>query len=143
MNVQAEKLKLIEWLVQLNDTSVLSQIKEIKDNMSPVENLSIISPDELKKRALMANQDIEDGAIYSLEDVLNEDWDQWSFCIPPGQKNSCEKFTIIIKKLALQKRGEKVAYQGAGQHQAHQHQPVVALPVELAIVVGQHGHQNG
>ena len=76
MNVQAEKLKLIEWLVQLNDTSVLSQIKEIMDNMKPVENLSIISPDELKKRALMANQDIEDGAIYSLEDVLNEDWDQ-------------------------------------------------------------------
>lgn len=75
MNVQAEKLKLIEWLVQLNDTSVLSQIKEIKDNMRPVENLSIISPDELKKRALTANQDIEDGAIYSLEDVLNEDWD--------------------------------------------------------------------
>lgn len=76
MNVQAEKLKLIEWLVQLNDTSVLSQIKEIMDNMKPVENLSIISPDELKKRALMANQDIEDGAVYSLEDVLNEDWDQ-------------------------------------------------------------------
>ena len=76
MNVQTEKLKLIEWLVQLNDTSVLSQIKEIMDNMSPVENLSIISPDELKKRALMANQDIEDGAVYSLEDVLNEDWDQ-------------------------------------------------------------------
>ncbi len=76
MNVQTEKLKLIEWLVQLNDTSVLSQIKEIMDNMKPVENLSIISPDELKKRALMANQDIEDGAVYSLEDVLNEDWDQ-------------------------------------------------------------------
>lgn len=76
MNVQTEKLKLIEWLVQLNDTSVLSQIKEIMDNMKPVENISIISPDELKKRALMANQDIEDGAVYSLEDVLNEDWDQ-------------------------------------------------------------------
>lgn len=67
---------MIEWLVQLNDTSVLSQIKEIMDNMKPVENLSIISPDELKKRALMANQDIEDGVVYSLEDVLNEDWDQ-------------------------------------------------------------------
>lgn len=76
MNIQAEKLKLIEWLVQLNDTSVLSQIKEIMDGMKPVENLSIISPDELKKRALIANQDIEDGAVYSLEDVLNEDWDQ-------------------------------------------------------------------
>lgn len=76
MNIQAEKLKLIEWLVQLNDTSVLSQIKEIMDGMKPVENLSIISPDELKKRALIANQDIENGAVYSLEDVLNEDWDQ-------------------------------------------------------------------
>lgn len=76
MNIQAEKLKLIEWLVQLNDTSVLSQVKEIMDTVKPVENLSIISPDELRKRALMANQDIEDGAVYSLEDVLNEDWDQ-------------------------------------------------------------------
>lgn len=76
MNIQAEKLKLIEWLVQLNDTSVLSQVKEIMDNVKPIENLSIISPEELKKRALIANQDIEDGAVYSLEDVLNEDWDQ-------------------------------------------------------------------
>ncbi len=76
MNIQAEKLKLIEWLVQLNDTSVLSQVKEIMDNVKPIETLSFISPDELKKRALIANQDIEDGAVYSLEDVLNEDWDQ-------------------------------------------------------------------
>ena len=76
MNIQAEKLKLIEWLVQLNDTSVLSQVKEIMDNVKPVENLSIISPEEMKKRALIANQDIEDGAVYAVEDVLNEDWDQ-------------------------------------------------------------------
>lgn len=76
MNIQAEKLKLIEWLIQLKDTSVLFQVKEIMENVNPVENLSIISPKELKKRALIANQDIEDGAVYSLEDVLNEDWDQ-------------------------------------------------------------------
>ena len=76
MNIHTEKLKLIEWLVQLNDVSVLSQVKEIMDNVKPIENLLIISPDELKKRALIANQDIEDGAVYSLEDVLNEDWDQ-------------------------------------------------------------------
>ena len=76
MNIQTEKLKLIEWLVQLNDTSVLSQVKEIMDNVKPIENLSIISPDELKKRALIANLDIENGAVYSLEDVLSEDWDQ-------------------------------------------------------------------
>jgi len=76
MNIQTEKLKLIEWLIQLKDTSVLFQVKEIMDNVKPVENLSIISAEELKKRALIANQDIEDGAVYSLEDVLNEDWDQ-------------------------------------------------------------------
>ena len=70
------KLKLIEWLIQLKDTSVLFQVKEIMENVKPVENLSIISPEELKKRALISNQDIEDGAVYSLEDVLNEDWDQ-------------------------------------------------------------------
>jgi len=76
MNIQTEKLKLIEWLVQLNDVSILSQVKEIMDNVKPIENLSIISPEELKKRALAANQNIEDGAVFSLEDVLNEDWDQ-------------------------------------------------------------------
>lgn len=76
MNIQTEKLKLIEWLIQLKDTSVLFQVKEIMENVKPVENLSIISPEELTKRALIANQNIEDGAVYSLEDVLNEDWDQ-------------------------------------------------------------------
>jgi hypothetical protein len=76
MNIQAEKLKLIEWVVQLNDIAVLSQIKEIMDSVKPVENLSILSPDELKKRAMMANQNIENGEVYLLEDVLNEDWDQ-------------------------------------------------------------------
>lgn len=76
MNIQAEKLKLIEWVVQLNDIAVLSQIKEIMDSVKPVENLSILSPDELKKRAIMANQNIDNGEVYLLEDVLNEDWDQ-------------------------------------------------------------------
>jgi hypothetical protein len=63
-------------VVQLNDISVLSQIKDIMDGVKPVENLSILSPDELKKRAMMANQNIENGEGYLLEDVLNEDWDQ-------------------------------------------------------------------
>ena len=35
-----------------------------------------LTPEEMKKRALIANQDIEDGAVYAVEDVLNEDWDQ-------------------------------------------------------------------
>ena len=55
MNIQTEKLKLIEWLVQLNDITVLSQIKEIMDKAKPVENLSLLSQDELKKRAMIAN----------------------------------------------------------------------------------------
>lgn len=75
MNIQGEKLKLIEWLIQLNDVAVLSKIKAIMEGVKPMEELSIISPDELKKRALIANQDIENEAVYSVEDVLNEDWD--------------------------------------------------------------------
>lgn len=75
MNIQGEKLKLIEWLIQLNDVAVLSKIKAIMEGLKPMEELSIISPDELKKRALIANQDIENEAVYSVEDVLNEDWD--------------------------------------------------------------------
>ncbi len=75
MNIQGEKLKLIEWLIQLNDVAVLSKIKAIMDGVKPMEELSIISPEELKKRALIANQDIENEAVYSVEDVMNEDWD--------------------------------------------------------------------
>lgn len=75
MNIQGEKLKLIEWLIQLNDVAVLSKIKAIMDEVRPVEELSVISPEELKKRALIANQDIENEAVYSVEDVMNEDWD--------------------------------------------------------------------
>ncbi len=75
MNIQGEKLKLIEWLIQLNDVAALSKIKAIMEGVKPMEELSIISPDELKKRALIANQDIENEAVYSVEDVLNEDWD--------------------------------------------------------------------
>ena len=74
MNIQGEKLKLIEWLIQLNDVAVLSKIKAIMDGVKPMEELSVVSPDELKKRALIANQDIENEAAYSVEDVLNEDW---------------------------------------------------------------------
>lgn len=75
MNIQGEKLKLIEWLVQLNDVAVLSKIKELMDGVKPMKELSIISHKELKKRALIAHQDIENEAVYSVEDVINEDWD--------------------------------------------------------------------
>ena len=32
MNVQSEKLQLIEWLVQLQDLNILQRIKEVKQD---------------------------------------------------------------------------------------------------------------
>ena len=34
MNIQAEKLRLIEWIAKLNDLSVIEKIKHIRDDYS-------------------------------------------------------------------------------------------------------------
>jgi hypothetical protein len=34
MNIQAEKLKLIEWLISLQDQSIIEKLKFLKDNSS-------------------------------------------------------------------------------------------------------------
>jgi|GEM_PF-3480799 hypothetical protein len=37
MNIQAEKLDLIQWVLQLTDSAVLSQLKELKSGQSSVQ----------------------------------------------------------------------------------------------------------
>ena len=47
MNVQVEKLRLIEWIIRLNDKSILERILKIKEQSSEEDWLSTISQTEI------------------------------------------------------------------------------------------------
>ena len=75
MNVQSEKLQLIEWLVQLQDLNILQRIKEVKQDAEVAAyeaSLKPISVDELVARAEESNRAIEAGEVIDVEDILLE-----------------------------------------------------------------------
>ena len=67
MNIQTEKLHLIEWISKLNDSSVINQLKKIKDNYSKSKDWW----DSLKKEELdsinRGLKDFEEGKIHAHE----------------------------------------------------------------------------
>jgi len=71
VNLQAEKLLLIEWLVQLQDTEVIQQIKALKEEEADIKPLSV---EELQQRALDAERDIAEGNVTSIQDMMKENW---------------------------------------------------------------------
>jgi len=78
MVVQQEKFKLIEWLVQLQDPRVLEALvrfrkkTEIEDYEASLKPMSV---EELTARAIASNKDIENGDVYPIESIMDEDWD--------------------------------------------------------------------
>jgi hypothetical protein len=67
MNIQAEKLSLIEWLSTLKDTSIIEKLKAIKDDYSKSKDWwDTLNKEELKsiERGL---KDLEDGKIHSYD----------------------------------------------------------------------------
>ena len=67
MNIQAEKLGLIEWIAKINDSSIIEKIRKIHDEYSKTPDWwdEISTEDkESIKRGLM---DIEEGRIHSHE----------------------------------------------------------------------------
>lgn len=71
VNLQAEKLQLIEWLVQLQDTEVIQKIKALKEEEADIIPLSV---KELQQRALDAERDIADGNVTPIRDMMKENW---------------------------------------------------------------------
>jgi hypothetical protein len=65
MNIQTEKLNLIEWISKLNDTSVIERLRQIKEDYSNSEDWW----DNLKKAEIESInrglQDFEEGRIHS------------------------------------------------------------------------------
>jgi hypothetical protein len=75
MNLQAEKLQLIEWLVRLQDVEVvqsLLQVKQDNEASSYEASLKPMSREELIARAEESNQAIANGEHIDIEDALAE-----------------------------------------------------------------------
>lgn len=67
MNIQAEKLNLIEWISKLRDTSVIDKLREIKNEYANSEDqLGVLKKEELESidRGL---KDFDEGRIHSHE----------------------------------------------------------------------------
>ena len=67
MNIQTEKLNLIEWISRINDISVIDKLKEIKDDYSKSKDWwDTLNKEEIEsiKRGL---KDFEEGKIHSHE----------------------------------------------------------------------------
>jgi hypothetical protein len=69
MNIQAEKLELIEWITKLNDSSVIAKIRELKSSYYHSKDWW----DSLKKEELESIErglkDMEEGRTHSHETV--------------------------------------------------------------------------
>ncbi|HSO85959.1 MAG TPA: hypothetical protein VLQ91_05365 [Draconibacterium sp.] len=69
MNIQAEKLELIEWITKLNDSSVIAKIRELKLSYTQSKDWW----DSLKKEELESIErglkDLEEGRTHSHETV--------------------------------------------------------------------------
>jgi hypothetical protein len=76
MNIQAEKLKLIEWLVSLQDETIIERIKLLKEgSANNADWWDTIS--ESEKMAIEEGiKDIENGNVVSHEDVRKR-YDKW------------------------------------------------------------------
>jgi|GEM_PF-1059500 len=69
-NVQTQKFQLIEWLIQLQDTAVLEQVKALKDEN---EQFAPLTSDELHERALASERDIAEGNVTPLREMTRQD----------------------------------------------------------------------
>lgn len=71
MDLPAEKYKLIEWLMSLEDESTVKRLQEIrKQTLDSGESNEISESESLLIKAGL--KDIEEGRTYSHEDVMRE-----------------------------------------------------------------------
>lgn len=71
MDLPAEKYKLIEWLMSLEDESILKRLQEIRKQTLNSDSSNKISDTE--KLFIKAGlKDLEEGKTYSHEDVMRE-----------------------------------------------------------------------
>lgn len=77
IDIHLEKLRLIEWLIQLQDTETLERLKKFREQQEAAAyeaNLKPMSIEDLVARAEAAERDIEAGRVRDIEDLMDEDW---------------------------------------------------------------------
>ncbi|WP_029037275.1 hypothetical protein [Salinimicrobium xinjiangense] len=71
MDLAAEKFKLMEWLISIEDESIVKRLQEIKDETS-VSGKSYKISDTEKLFLEAGLKDLKEGSVYSHKDVMRE-----------------------------------------------------------------------
>jgi hypothetical protein len=75
MNLQTEKLRLIEWVLKLQDVELVKRLLEVKQASETADYEASLKPmtvEELVARAEESNRAIEAGDHVDIEDALAE-----------------------------------------------------------------------
>jgi predicted transcriptional regulator len=71
MNIQTEKLELIEWISKLKDTSVIDRLREIKNSHKESEDWWNQLDEEERASIDRGLKDFEEGRTHSHETARN------------------------------------------------------------------------
>lgn len=74
-NIASEKLKLIEWIVELEDIIILKNLIELKEEAEFYKEFPVMTKEQLIKNALASEEDIKFGRVYDIKTVELENWD--------------------------------------------------------------------
>lgn len=77
MNLQTEKLQLIEWLARLQDSDIVRRLLEVKQDSEAAAYEASLKPmtvEELRARSRASDEDIKAGRVYDIDEVLKEDF---------------------------------------------------------------------
>ena len=69
LNIQERKLNIIEQLIVLNDEEIFNKIEELINSSLKRPPLERFTKQELENRAKISNKNIEEGDVYSQEEV--------------------------------------------------------------------------
>lgn len=72
MDIQLEKYKLMEWLMNLKDESVISKLKTIKSSLSTCSDWADDISDTEKSLIKAGLKDVEEGNTFTHEQVMKE-----------------------------------------------------------------------
>lgn len=77
-DIYIEKLKLLEWIVKLQDKAVIKKfiaLKEQNDTSDYEEEFPPMTKEQLIDNVKQSEKDIVEGRISDIESVLTENWD--------------------------------------------------------------------
>lgn len=76
INIQDRKLSIIEGVIILDDDHILKQVEDLINTSLHKPSLKKLTKQELVNRANQSDKDIENGDVYSQEDVekLSQNW---------------------------------------------------------------------